>query len=395
VSAQRQAYAPYAIQPAQSGRRAHVEPDDPLRNPFDLDRHRVIECTAFRRLGGKTQVFAPVYHDHFRTRLKHSIEAADIARCLAVALQANEQLAEVVTLAHDLGHPPFGHAGEAALNEALAEHGGFNHNAHSLRVVEYLEHPFPAFRGLNLTDATRAGLLTHATRYDVPGSRECPSPRAAGFSPRGIINVDIACRTNDDPSGHHDGPSVEAQVASIADRIAYNHHDLEDAIGAGFIGLDDLKVIALWREAMNAIRGGAGEDHIHRIRRVVLDAMRDAVLTDVVTTSRPRLAGLSSPEEVRRRGESLVGPSDAMEQRLSELETFLLDRVYRQPEIASMDAHGRSMVLDLFAAYRKNPAALPPRFVSRIDEQGVDRVIADYIAGMTDRFCGTEHARLA
>ena len=164
--------APYATRSAGADERKHPEPEDPWRSPFDLDRHRIIECTAFRRLEHKTQVFAPAIHDHFRTRLMHTLEAAHIARRLALGLFANELLAEVITLAHDLGHPPFGHAGETALDQAMVRHGGFNHNTHALRVVDYLEHPYPAFRGLNLTAETRAGLIAHATRYDIPARGE-------------------------------------------------------------------------------------------------------------------------------------------------------------------------------------------------------------------------------
>ncbi|MCH7885803.1 MAG: dNTP triphosphohydrolase, partial [Planctomycetes bacterium] len=229
----------YAIRSCDCGGRVHPEPDDPLRGAFELDRHRIVESTAFRRLENKTQVFAPAEHDHFRTRLTHSLEVAQIARCLAGALQASEALAEAIALAHDLGHAPFGHAGEAALDEVMADHGGFNHNAHALRVVGYLEHPFPDFRGLNLTGETRAGLATHATRYDTPvqtrDATVSDAPRAAGFSPREPANEANPARPGAAGSAAPTGPSIEAQITSIADRIAYIGHDLEDAIGAEFI----------------------------------------------------------------------------------------------------------------------------------------------------------------
>ena len=192
--------APYAARPETGGDRVHREDAEPLRDPFAVDRRRIINCVAFRRLQHKTQVFGPAEHDHFRTRLTHTLEVAETARCLAKGLRANETLAEPIALAHDLGHPPFGHAGEAALDDAMKEYGGFNHNTHALRVVAYLEHPYPDFRGLNLTAETLAGLRTHATGFDAPD---------ASVS----------------------GSSVEAQIASLADRIAYNCHDLEDAIG--------------------------------------------------------------------------------------------------------------------------------------------------------------------
>lgn len=363
--------APYAVRSNESGGRTHPEPDDPLRSPFALDRHRIIESTSFRRLEGKTQVFAPSHHDHFRTRLTHTLEAVQIARCLAVVLRANELLAEAIMLAHDLGHPPFGHAGEAALNEAMAGCRGFNHNTHSLRVVDYLEHPFPAFRGLNLTAETRAGLLTHATRYDSPGS--------------------IADQT----ATQRAGPSIEAQIASAADRIAYNCHDLEDAIGAEFVGLENLKNVAAWQDAFDKVTLAFKTAHIYAVRRIVLDTMLDTWLTDVIETSRRRLASVQSVEQVRAAGQLMVTPSADADARLVELEQFLIEHVYHHHEVAAMDAKGRKMVLVLFDAYRAKPDSLPKRFSGRIDDQGTDRVICDYIAGMTDRFCTAEHNRLA
>jgi dGTPase len=362
--------APYAMRSSDAGGRAHAEPEHAFRDPFELDRHRIIESTAFRRLEGKTQVFAPAHHDHFRTRLTHTLEAAQIARCLAKALKVNEDLAEAITLAHDLGHPPFGHVGETALNEAMTSLGGFNHNTHSLRVVEYIEHPFPAFRGLNLTPETRAGLATHETRYDKP---------AGG---------------GDNDDSPHGGPSVEAQIASIADRIAYNCHDLEDAIGAGFCTLKDLAEVELWREAYALTVEPCMDRTIHAVRRGVLDAMLDGLLADVIATSQPLLASIGSPEEARTAEEPLVTPSADAERRLDHLEAFLMTRVYQHPLIIEADVQSRWKVLALVIAYRKYPYDMPVRYAARIEEQGLDRVICDYIAGMTDRFCTAEYERL-
>lgn len=355
--------ASYAVCSSGVRSRAHPESDDPLRGPFELDRHRIIESMAFRRLEHKTQVFAPSHHDHFRTRLTHTLEAAQIARCLAVALHANESLVEAITLAHDLGHPPFGHAGETALNEVMADHGGFNHNVHSVRVVEYLEHPFPAFRGLNLTAEVLAGLRTHATRYDTAQAM-------------------------------HDGPSVESQIVSLADRIAYNCHDLEDAIGAGFVDLPELSALALWRQALDdSVKSGVVEN-IHSVRRVVLDVLLNTLLADIVHTSRPLLAPVHSHDQVRTMSMPLVAMAESTERQLTELEQFLYQRVYRHSEVVRTDAEGQTMILALFNTYRRDPSHLPPRFAARVAEQGVERVICDYIAGMTDRFCMTEHNRL-
>jgi len=361
--------APYAVGGA-AGTRAHPEPDDPLRSPFERDRHRIIECTAFRRLEHKTQVFLAGSHDHFRTRLTHTLEVAQIARTLASCLRASDDVAEAIALAHDLGHPPFGHAGEAALNLAMADVGGFNHNVHSLRVVEYLEHPFPAFRGLNLTFATRAGLAAHATRYDLSakGTRDLQS-------------------TNE-------SPSVEAQIVSLADRIAYNVHDLEDAIGAGLISDTELAAVRLWRDAFEHARRQFGNRPIAAVRRVVLDRILDQLLADACETSKACLSSIRPLEGVSTGQNPLVWLSVRAEALLSDLENSLAQSVYRHGEVASADARGQRMVLELFEAYRKNPSELPQRFASRIDEQGLDRVIGDYLAGMTDRFCQREHKRV-
>lgn len=350
--------APYACHDAASIEREHREPLDPLRSPFAFDRHRIIGCTAFRRLEGKTQVFAPSAHDHFRTRLTHTIEGSHIARTLARTLRVDEDLSEAITLAHDLGHPPFGHAGESALADAMKHVGGFNHNLHALRVVEFLEHPFPAFRGLNLTAATRDGLASHVTGYDV--AEDATLKRT---------------------------PSVEGQISSLADRVAYNCHDLEDAIGAGFVGAKELASLDLWQQACSTAKVDAKTDSIHAIRRPVLDALLAAILTDAVKASMSKLQQLSSLADVARTIDTVVVLSKGMEKSLGEVERFLLRRVYRRAEVARSDAEGRKKIGTVFEAFRKNPNRLPRRFAARIDAQGLDRVVCDYIAGMTDRFC--------
>lgn len=385
------ALAPYAV--SSSGGRVHSEPADPVRGPLALDRHRIINSTAFRRLDGKTQVFGPQTHDHFRNRLEHTLEVASVARTLARALRANEALAEAITLAHDLGHPPFGHAGEAALNEVMAAHGGFNHNAHSLRVVEYLEHPYPAFRGLNLTRETLDGLRWHETQFDRPENLPSGPPPVWESVPLTDERVPLLCEQRSD--GKAAGrPSVEAQIASLADRIAYDCHDLEDAIGAAFITADDLQQLELWRAARDQ-SGSARADAVHVIRRAVLDAMLNALLLDAAQTSLPLLALIRSADEARSTRVPLVRLSETMNLRLAELEGLLIEHVYRRAEITAADAGGRQMIRELFTAYRRSPRELPDRFFSRISEQSLERVICDYIAGMTDRFCAREHGRIA
>lgn len=325
--------------------RLYSEPSDPLRIPFELDRHRIINCTAFRRLQNKTQVFAPQLHDHFRNRLTHSLEVAQIARCLARNGGGNLDLSEAIGLAHDLGHPPFSHAGEKALNELMTGRGGFNHNAHSLRVVEYLEHPYPAFRGLNLTRATLEGLRVHATQFDK-------------------AEFEVGST-----------PSLEARIASLADRIAYDLHDLEDAIGAEIITENHLKKMSLWDDVYVQVADGAESKPIHSVRRPVLDAILNTMLTDAV---RDKIHVQLSPQ---------------FETRLRQLEELLLKQVYQHPDVARADAEGQRKIHELFSAYMRNPDLLPDRFVERIADHGPHRVMCDYIAGMTDSYCAAQHGK--
>jgi len=369
-------YAGYAVADDAGRGRVHVEARDRLRPAFVLDRHRVLSCTAFRRVRSKTQVYGGE-HDHYRTRLTHTLEVADIARVLALGLDANETLAETIALAHDLGHAPFGHAGEQALGLLMVDHGGFEHNLHALRVVDYLEHPFPAFRGLNLTYEVREGLVKHVTLFDAPAVDEAdPDPALQDLMSSG-------------PS-----PTVEAQIASLADRLAYDMHDLEDAIGAGFIDLATLNGVALWREACTAAGLADAPLAVHAIRRPVLDAMLNHLLYDAVECSRAEMADLPGVDAVRARRRACVGLSEAVNADLREVERLLFDRFYRRAEVARMDERAHTIIRELFVAYVDHPGALPARFAGRVGEQGVHRVVCDYIAGMTDRFCIVEHGRL-
>ena len=361
----------YAVQPARSRGRDHPEPPDPLRSGFELDRYRVVHCTAFRRLEYKTQVFVTHEGDHYRTRLTHTLEVAHMASELARALDVNAALAEVVALAHDLGHTPFGHAGESALAERMRDRGGFEHNRQSLRIVEYLEHPYPPFRGLNLLPETRECLASHATPYDHPNA-------------------------SDNEAGPRRMPPIEGQVTNIADRLAYGGHDLEDALGAGLITETDLADLRMWTEAAGPIRRAHPNVSILAIRRPVIDTLIRRVLMDILDESRRRLGELDprSPDDVRTAGRVLVGPSAATAGDLAALESFLLDRVYRHPRVAEMDAQARQLVGEIFDAFMVDPSLLPPRYIARLDDQGIHTVVCDYIAGMTDRFVQAEHDRL-
>ncbi len=368
---------PYAMDVAQSRGRVHDEPFAHGLVGFALDRHRVMTSTAFRRLQHKTQVFVTHEHDHFRTRLTHSLEVAEVSRRLAHGIGVNAELAECIALCHDLGHAPFGHAGEATLRSLMLEHGGFEHNLHSLRIVDYLEHPFPPFRGLNLTYEVREGLIKHSTVYDRP------EPVAR--------DSDIWDLLDSGPL-----PTAEAQVASLADRLAYDTHDLEDALGAGLVSEDDLTEVELWRRAAEPVRIEHREARVFAVRRPVLDHMLELLVDDAVATTRSHVAAaeLSSVDAVRQHEVPVVTLSSSMLPLVNELEAFLAERVYRHHRLVRMDTKARRFIEELFSAYVERPEMLPERFALRIDEQGVHRVVCDYIAGMTDRFCQDEYKRL-
>jgi dGTPase len=371
--------APFSMRADESRGRVHDEPPDPVRDAYGLDRHRVLSSPAFRRLEYKTQVFVTFEDDHFRTRLTHTLEVAEIARRLAIALRVNPTLAEVIALAHDLGHPPFGHAGEVALHHLMREHGGFDHNRQSLRIVDYLEHPYPPFRGLNLTFEVREGLAKHETVYD--------KPLAAAPSPTGAPAESLS-------TGRW--PTVEGQIASIADRLAYDSHDLEDAIAAGLVQESDLLAVDLWAEAAGPVRGAFPDATLPAVRRPILDAMLNLLLRDVIEESQRRIADCnpSTVDDVRQGPKPLVAISGAFRSRLEPLESFLFERVYRHPRLVRMDVKARRFIGRLFQAYVDDPQMLPPRFARRLDEQGPHRVVCDYVAGMTDRFCQDDYKRL-
>ena len=366
--------------PETSRGRVHPEPDDSVSrsDAFELDRRRVLASAAFRRLTYKTQVFVTSEHDHFRTRLTHTLEVAQLARRIARVLGVNEALTEVIALAHDLGHAPFGHAGEATLRALMRGRGGFEHNLQSLRVVDYLEHPFPQFRGLNLTYETREALVKHVTTHDQPGQGE------TGASPPAEL-------TSSGP-----WPSVEGQIASIADRIAYDTHDLEDALGAGLIDERQLDEVELWAVAAAPVRGQYPDAALPAIRRPVLDRLADLLLVDVITESQRRAQVLDPAgiDGVRTAPQPIVTFGAQMERDTAALESFLKENVYRHHRLVRMDDKARRFIERLFEAYVESPAMLPRRFAGRIDEQGVHQVICDYLAGMTDRFCQDDYKRL-
>lgn len=345
------------------------EAPHPYRGAFQRDRDRVLHCSAFRRLDFKTQVFVPHEHDHFRTRLTHTLEVAQVARTLGRAMRLNEDLIETVALAHDLGHPPFGHAGEAALDKLMADHGRFEHNRQSLRVVDYLEHPYPDFRGLNLTRAVRECIAKHETRYDLPISEDFdtsqPSP-------------------------------LEGQLVDLADEIAYTAADTEDALQARWLGRDQLQSLELWRLAWDrAQRTWPDAREIHkeiRACKLLVALLCDDVLA--CTTRNIQASEPGSVEDIRKAGGKLVSLSSPMASHLDALQSYLLENVYTQGPNARREQQARQILTELFQAYLADPARLPDRYQQRIERDGLHRTICDYLAGMTDRFCHREHRRL-
>ncbi len=372
--------ASFAVADDQTLGRVHAEKTTHQSEcgPFEQDWRRVTGCAAFRRLQYKTQVFVNPQGDHYRTRLTHTLEVASLARMLAVRIGVNSLLSETIALAHDLGHPPFGHAGEQALNTLLRDYGGFEHNVQSLRVVDYLEHPFPPFRGLNLTDEVRESLIKHRTRYDRP-----VDPASCDERLRRLLD--------EGPQ-----PTIEGQIVSIADRLAYDCHDLEDAMGAGIITLDDLKQIDLTARLIADTRSSFPDSSAFAIWRTIAEGLHRLLLNDAVswTQDRIRNSGVRTPNDVRHREESLVGFSEQMSESVSNLEAFLLERVYRHPKVKTIDDMAGRVISELFRHYTDHPDQMPERFSSRVVEQGVNRVVCDYVSGMTDRFCRSEYERI-
>jgi dGTPase len=366
--------APHACDPAQSRGRRWQEAPAPTRTEFQRDRDRIVHSTAFRRLVYKTQVFLNHEGDLFRTRMTHSLEVAQLARSIARSLSLNEDLVEAIALAHDLGHTPFGHAGQDALHDCMREHGGFEHNMQSLRVVDRLEERYPQYDGLNLTFETREGILKHCSRANAE-KLEAAEPGGVG---RRFIE-----RTQ---------PSLEAQLCNLADEIAYNAHDIDDGVRSGLITMEQLEGVELFeRYRAQTMR----EYPQLRGRRVLYEAIRrmlSAQVYDVIDATRASIA-LAAPRNVddARRAAPLVKFSVPMAAASGALKQFLFHNLYRHPQVTAVTGQAKQVVRELFAAYMADPAQMPADFAQRTD---LARSVADYIAGMTDRFAAREHERL-
>jgi dGTPase len=363
------ALAPWAMRSRDSRGRRHAEPEHPLRMVFQRDRDRIIHSTAFRRLEYKTQVFVNHEGDYYRTRLTHTIEAAQVTRTLARVLGLNEDLAEAVALAHDLGHTPFGHAGERTLDRLMAPYGGFDHNSQSLRIVDVLEERYPAFRGLNLSWEVREGIVKHSTRYDRPQVRE--------FDP------ELA-------------PCLEAQIVDFADEVAYNAHDIDDGLKSGMLDPDELAGVPLWADAMAEVERRTPRASVQMKRYQGVRLVIDRLVGDLCDTlvARLREQRIDALADVRRVKPRLVEYSAEMTTRNRELKTFLYDRLYTHYRVTRMTQKADRIMSALFEVYMQEPKQLPPHVIDHAGEHGTPRAIADYIAGMTDRFALQEYKKL-
>jgi dGTPase len=381
--------APYAVDPTASRGRLEPEPPSPTRSPYGRDRDRILHSLAFRRLNYKTQVF--IYHegDHYRSRLTHSLEVAQIARAIARTLLVDEDLTEALALAHDLGHPPFGHAGERALAAVMAGAGGFDHNAQSLRVVTELERKYGSFDGLNLTWETLEGLVKHNGPLIGPRAMRSERPVPAG--------IPAYCAKQDLDLASY--PSVEAQAASLADDIAYNNHDLDDGYRAGLFTFAELAEVPIAGRALADVR----ETYPHLDGpRLLYESIRrliSGMIEDAVAESERRLGELAAAcaDDVRHAPRAMVAFSSAMQNELDALHAFLAARVYRHERIVRVMDEAEGVVRDLFRRYAADPQALPPEWREQAPERDTKayaRHVADFIAGMTDRFALAEHRRL-
>jgi len=361
--------APYAIDSSHSLGRVIPEQQHSFRNCFQRDRDRIVHSTAFRRLDGKTQVFLNGQGDYYRTRLTHTIEVASISRTIARALYLNEDLAEAIALAHDLGHPPSGHEGEKTLRLLMHDHGGFDHNEQSLRVVEFLEESYPQHPGLNLSYEVLEGLRKHHHQFLSPEGSNYPSP------------------------------SLEAQLVDMSDEIAYYSHDLDDGMEAQLLDMAQLDELSLWRDAkqraLEEMAGRAGQENTLKNKKFILRCLINHQVEELITASRNAIAArdLQSIEDVRFDPKHLICLNETHKKKNVELRSFLFQYFYRHPSIAAANKDACDKIKILFECFTKNPKLIGPPFLARIEQDGKHRVICDYIACMTDRYLHTSYEK--
>ena len=363
--------APYAAHAADSRGRVHAEPEAATRTAFQRDRDRIVHSSAFRRLEYKTQVFVNHEGDHFRTRLTHSLEVAQIARAIAAGLRLNQDLAEAIALAHDLGHTPFGHAGQDALNECMKPHGGFEHNLQSLRVVDELEERYAAFDGLNLSFETREGILKHCSTENA---------RRLGELGRRFLEKRQ--------------PSLEAQIANLADEIAYNNHDIDDGLRSGLISLEQMETVPLFARHSAVVRAAHPGLAPRRLFHETVGGMINPLVGDVLAQSGALIDAVRPADiEAVRAAQPLIAFSAPLRAEADALKRFLFEHLYRHFQVMRMTSKARRIVAELFDAFMLEPRLLPPDHQVRA-ARDKPRAIADYVAGMTDRYAMKEHRRL-
>ena len=361
--------APFASLSCESKGRKHEIKDSAHRTPFQRDRDRIVHSTAFRRLEYKTQVFVNHEADYYRTRLTHTIEVAQIGRSMAKSLRLNEDLTEAIALAHDIGHTPFGHAGERALHDLMEKHGGFEHNSQSLRVVDYLEERYAEYRGLNLTWEVREGIIKHHTSYDNPD--------------KSLLKDFLPGKSS----------SLEAQIVNIADEIAYNNHDIDDGLESDLIKIEELLDIPLFKECFDRCRKKVRNEKILRfeiVRELIGAQINDAIVSSI---NRINEKNIKSLDDVRN-SEILIDYSPEMKKKNIELKKYLYENLYKNYKVLKMQHKAERYIEKLFRAYEEDIRQLPPKFFDEVKSQGEKRVIADYIAGMTDRYAQDEYGRL-
>jgi dGTPase len=360
--------APWGMRSAKSRGRRYPESEHPLRTCYQRDRDRVVHSSSFRRLEYKTQVFVNHEGDNYRTRLTHSLEGAQIGRTVARAMGLNEELTECLVLGHDLGHTPFGHSGERMMNELMRDHGGFEHNRQTLRILERLERRYPEFPGLNLTWEVREGIAKHRPDSDATA----PAEYAPG-----------------------EAPTLEAQLVDFVDELAYNNHDVDDGLSSRMFDVEAIREVALFREAHDdAIARGLGDERIerHHVVRYIIDRCVRALIEQ--TQANLDAARVRSVDDVRAAGRRLAGYPEPMASQVKQLKLFLQENMYRHYRVVRMGNKAGRILSDLFHSYVSEPGQLPPHYQEQLEHDGVHRVVCDYIAGMTDRFAVDEHQKL-
>jgi dGTPase len=362
--------APYAcLSQGSQGRRIEEAPSR-HRTHFQRDRDRVLHCTAFRRMEYKTQVFVNHEGDHYRTRLTHTLEVAQIARTVARILRLNEDLTEALVLAHDLGHTPFGHAGEIEMSELMKELGGFEHNLQSLRIIDTLEHPYPHFSGLNLTAEVREGIVKHS----------------ATWQPKNVP----------DDLFPNQQPALEAQLIDYVDEIAYNNHDIDDGLSSTLFSMEDLEKVELWQEAKAKVMETYSQYPLKDLKRMIISAMMSLLIDDLTEQTHQNIErlGIQTYEQIRQLDQPLAMYSPEMTKKNRALKQFLRENLYDHYRVIRMEVKARRIIRDLFKTYLHRPQQLPQEFVARYEGQDMPRIICDYIAGMTDRYATDEHQKL-